>query len=159
VRDLLRKLGGFSAFAAVLLLLVAPEIAPAAAKTGQTALLETINSVRRSHGLAPLRMDPTLTSAARFHTEDMLRRGYFAHGDFANRMVRFRAVGPTVGENLAWESPDSSAQFLVDAWLASPDHRANLLRPGFRRIGIGLARGSFLGHPDTTVVTTDFGGS
>jgi uncharacterized protein YkwD len=159
VRDLLRKLVAFGAFAAVLLLLVAPDIAPAAGKTGQTALLETINSVRRAHGLAPLRIDPTLTDAARFHTLDMLRRDYFAHGDFANRMTRFRAAGPTVGENLAWESGGSSAQFLVDAWLASPDHRANLLRPGFRRIGIGLARGSFLGHANTTVVTTDFGGN
>jgi uncharacterized protein YkwD len=156
---LLRKLVGFGAFAAVLLLLVAPAIAPAAGKTGQTALLETINSVRRAHGLAPLRIDATLNDAARFHTLDMLRNDYFAHGDFASRMVRFGARGPTVGENLAWESGGSSAQFLVDAWLASPDHRANLLRPGFRRIGIGLARGSFLGHPDTTVVTTDFGGS
>jgi uncharacterized protein YkwD len=141
------------------LFLVVPGVAPAAGTTRQMVLLETINAVRRAHGLAPLRIDPSLTDAARFHTLDMLRRDYFAHGDFANRMVRFRAHGPTVGENLAWDSGSGSARVLVDAWLASPDHRANLLRPGFRRIGIGLARGSFLGHPDTTVVTTDFGGS
>jgi uncharacterized protein YkwD len=159
VRALLGKLAGLGAFAAVLLILFAPGTAAAAGKTGQSALLETINAVRRAHGLAPLRIDPTLTDAARFHTLDMLRRDYFAHGDFAERMVHFGAVGPTVGENLAWDSGAASARELVDAWLASPDHRANLLRPGFRRIGIGLAKGSFLGHPATTVVTTDFGGS
>jgi uncharacterized protein YkwD len=159
VRALLRKLVVCGAFAAVLLFLVTPGVPSAAVKTGQSALLETINAVRRAHGLAPLRIDPTLTDAARFHTLDMLRRDYFAHGDFYERMVHFGAVGPTVGENLAWDSGSGSARFLVDAWLASPDHRANLLRPGFRRIGIGLARGTFLGHPETTVVTTDFGGS
>jgi uncharacterized protein YkwD len=159
VRALLRKLVGFGAFAAALLILLAPGTASAAGKTGQTALLDTINAVRRAHGLAPLRIDPTLTDAARFHTLDMLRRDYFAHGDFAGRMVRFGARGPTVGENLAWDSGTATARVVVDAWLASPDHRANLLRPGFRRIGIGLARGSFLGHPATTVVTTDFGGA
>ena len=89
----------------------------------------------------------------------MLRRDYFAHGDFAERMVRFHAVGPTVGENLAWDAGAASARFFVSAWLASPEHRANLLRPGYSRIGIGVAEGSFLGNPATTVVTTDFAGS
>ena len=43
-------------------------------------------------------------------------------------------------------------------WLASPEHRANLLRPGYARIGIGLVRGSFLGNGGATVVTADFAG-
>jgi uncharacterized protein YkwD len=38
-------------------------------------------------------------------------------------------------------------------------HRANLLRPGFNRIGIGAARGTFHGLPDALVVTADFAGS
>jgi uncharacterized protein YkwD len=42
-------------------------------------------------------------------------------------------------------------------WLASPGHRANLLRPGFRRLGLGIATGSFPGQAGATVVTADFG--
>jgi uncharacterized protein YkwD len=160
VPELLRKLVPFGAFAASLALLVGSSSALAAGTTPtETALLRAINTVRHAHGLQPLRLDPTLAGAARFHTLDMLQRDYFAHGDFAGRMVRFHAVGPTVGENLAWDSGAATAQFFVSAWLASPDHRANLLRRGYRRIGIGVAEGSFLGNPTTIVVTTDFAGS
>jgi uncharacterized protein YkwD len=43
-------------------------------------------------------------------------------------------------------------------WLASPGHRANLLKPSYRRIGLGIARGPFQGQPAASVVTADFGG-
>jgi uncharacterized protein YkwD len=43
-------------------------------------------------------------------------------------------------------------------WLASPSHRANLLRPGFTRVGLAASVGAFDGHADVTVVTADFGG-
>jgi uncharacterized protein YkwD len=89
----------------------------------------------------------------------MLRRNYFAHGDFAARMAAFHVQGPTAGENLAWGSgPFGRAGTIVREWLASPEHRANLLRPGYARIGIGLVRGSFLGTGGATVVTADFAG-
>jgi uncharacterized protein YkwD len=43
-------------------------------------------------------------------------------------------------------------------WLASPGHRANLLKPSYRRIGVGVARGTFQGYAGASIVTADFGG-
>ena len=48
---------------------------------------------------------------------------------------------------------------IVSGWLASPGHRANLLRPGLNRIGLGALEGNFLGYAGATVVTADFAGS
>jgi uncharacterized protein YkwD len=89
----------------------------------------------------------------------MLRNNYFAHGDFHGRMVAFHVSGAVAGENLAWGTGAyGRAHTIVAEWLASPEHRANLLRPGFTRIGIGLVRGSFLGSGGATIVTADFAG-
>jgi uncharacterized protein YkwD len=44
-------------------------------------------------------------------------------------------------------------------WMESPGHRANLLRPGWNRVGIGVRVGNFLGYPGATVITADFAGS
>jgi uncharacterized protein YkwD len=89
----------------------------------------------------------------------MLRHNYFAHRNFAGRMAAFHVHGPTAGENLAWGTgPYAQVGTIVKEWLASPEHRANLLRPGYARIGIGLVHGSFLGSGGATVVTADFAG-
>jgi len=120
-------------------------------------LLQAVNATRSSHGLAPLHLDPALDRAAEAHTLDMLRGGYFAHGDFYGRMVAFHLSG-SLGENLAWGSGSyGRAQEIVRMWLSSAEHRANLLRPGFRRIGLGVARGTFEGAHGATIVTADFG--
>lgn len=118
-----------------------------------------MNAARAAHGLRPLHADATLRTAARAHSVDMLRSDYFAHGDFPGRMATFHVRGPVAGENLAWGSgPYGQTQAIVQEWLASPEHRANLLRPGFSRIGIGIVRGTFLGNAGATVVTADFAG-
>jgi uncharacterized protein YkwD len=118
-----------------------------------------MNDARTAHGLRPLHVDATLRTAAQSHSVDMLRRGYFAHGDFPGRMVAFHVNGPVAGENLAWGSGAyGQPQTIVREWLASPEHRANLLRPGFTRIGIGIVRGTFLGAGGATIVTADFAG-
>jgi uncharacterized protein YkwD len=150
---LIALLVGFSLY------LAAPAGAARLSST-ESSLLHAVNATRAAHGLRPLGLDLTLVRAARFHSADMLRHDYFAHGPFAQRLVSFHVTGPVVGENLAWESgrPDM-AGFVVTAWLESPEHRANLLRPGYRRIGIGIAAGSFLGHGRAVVVTADFAGS
>ncbi len=89
----------------------------------------------------------------------MTRTGTFSHGAFASRMVRFHVRGPFVGENLAWGTGSyASARGIVRAWLESPEHRRNLLRPGFRRIGLGLRRAAFQGTAGANVVTADFAG-
>jgi uncharacterized protein YkwD len=122
-------------------------------------LLAAVNATRASYGLRPLHLDSTLQTAARSHSIDMLRHNYFAHGNFADRMAAFHVQGRTAGENLAWGSGTyGRAGTIVREWLASPEHRANLLRPGYARIGIGLVRGSFLGNGGATVVTADFAG-
>jgi uncharacterized protein YkwD len=125
--------------------------------SSETSLLNSMNAVRQARGLAPVSVDFHLVRAARGHSVDMMRRGYFAHGSVAGRAVRAGARGPLFGEDLAW-STGLTAQWVIDQWLASPSHRAVLLRPGFRRVGIGIVFGTFIGHGGAGVVTADFAG-
>lgn len=125
--------------------------------SSEASLLTTINTVRRSHHLSALRIDFHLVRAARGHSADMMRRQYFAHGSVAGRVVAAGARGPLFGEDLAWATR-ITANWVVGAWLQSPAHRAILLRPGFRRVGVGYAFGSFIGHGGAGVVTADFAG-
>ncbi len=150
----------FAVFAAIFVVFAAvPASFAAHRSTTGLSLLQAVNTARKAYGLRPLRLDTSLTEAARAHTSDMLRRDYFAHGNFSGRMAAFHVSMHTAGENLAWGTgPDGQAGEVVQAWLASPEHRANLLAAGFSRIGIGLARGTFLGSGDVTVVTADFAG-
>ena len=122
-------------------------------------MLKAMNEARQGHGLAPLRIDSRLERAARTHSRAMLRTGTFAHGAFAARIRRVGVRARRVGENLAWAvGPLSEAHAIVNLWLASPEHRANLLRAGYRTVGVGAQKGTFEGHAGTMVVTTDFAG-
>jgi uncharacterized protein YkwD len=133
--------------------------APPAATAAEQSFLAAVNTTRASYGLAPLQLDATLQRAARAHSADMLRHDFFAHGAFGGRMLAFHVRGPFEGENLAWGTGGLGRPgMIVRAWLASPEHRANLLRPGYARIGLGVARGRFLGARGATVVTADFAG-
>jgi uncharacterized protein YkwD len=145
-------------FLAALALLMPATAAQASRLTSSEAsLLTTMNAVRKSHHLPALRIDFHLVRAARGHSADMMRRQYFAHGSVAGRVVAAGARGPLFGEDLAWAT-SITANWVVGAWLASPAHRAILLRPGFRRVGIGYSFGSFIGHGGVGVVTADFAG-
>ena len=127
--------------------------------SAEANLLQAVNATRTADGLRPLSLDPALARAARRHSTEMLRGGYFAHGDFRGRMLHFHVHGPFVGENLAWGTGSyASSATVISEWLQSPAHRANLLRPSFTRIGIGESRGRFLGSGGATVVTADFAG-
>ncbi len=145
-------------FVTVLLVFAAaPSALGARHSSAQASLLQAMNAARATHGLRPLRLDAGLNHAAGAHSAEMLRGNTFSHGDFAGRMAAFHVAG-SLGENLAWGSGSTgSARSVVRMWLASPTHRANLLRPAFRRLGLGLAHGTFLGHGSATVVTADFG--
>jgi uncharacterized protein YkwD len=148
----------------VTLALLALSLAPASqAATTQTraeqSLLAAVNDVRAAHNLRPLKVDAHLVEAARAHSTTLLRANIFEHGSFADRIAQHGARGPAFGENLAWGTGRlASARGIVNAWMASPGHRANLLRPGWNRIGIGALSGRFLGHRGATVVTADFAG-
>jgi len=123
----------------------------------EASLLSSMNAVRQSRGLPALRLDAHLVRAARAHSTDMMKRQYFAHGSVLGRALAAGARGPLFGEDLAW-STGLTAQWVVDRWLTSPAHRAILLRPGFRRVGIGIVFGTFIGHGGAGVVTADFAG-
>ena len=147
---------------------VASALVPAAQATtsvtsltqSERNLLGAVNEVRAAHDLRPLRVDPALVRAARDYSTTLLRRNVFTHGTLGPRLARYGVRGPLYGENLAWgKGETASARGIVRGWLASPGHRANLLRPGWTRIGIGTRTGTFLGYGGATVVTADFAGS
>lgn len=136
-----------------------PAAGAATRSTAAADLLHAVNQTRTAHGLRPLALDTHLVRAARSHSTAMLRDNVFTHGDFHGRMVAFHVAGPTAGENLAWGNGGfAQPTAIIREWLASPEHRANLLRPGWTRIGIGVARGTFLGSGGSSVVTADFAG-
>jgi uncharacterized protein YkwD len=125
----------------------------------ESALLRVMNEARASHGLRPLRIDRRLQRAARAHSSNMLRTQTFAHGAYSLRIRRTGVRAPRVGENLAWSSGAlARARVIVNMWLASPEHRANLLHAGYRTVGVGALRGRFEGCSGALVVTTDFAG-
>src|SRR5919199_234310 len=160
------RIGGVSVCVVALVAAVAaPRAAPRPGSSSrttlfsrETALVVAINSTRTVHRLPKLRVDFHLVRAARSHSRDMLRHRYFGHGDFGNRMSRFHVRGRVFAENLYWGSGVMGANAAVAGWLASPPHRANLLDPQLRRVGVATPLGSFGGFSTATMVTADFAG-
>ena len=141
------------------LLLALPATAMAGMTRTETSLLREMNRVRAEHHLGALRYDAHLEQAARAHSREMLGSGAFQHGAFGSRMLQFNVTGRLAGENLAWGTGfRGTPQGIVSAWLNSPEHRANLLRPSFTRVGIGNLVGTFQGYGGAHVVTADFAG-
>jgi uncharacterized protein YkwD len=146
-------------FVTILLLAGTADAASTVLTRTESSLLTAMNEARRAHGLRPLRADGRLERAARGHSSEMLRTGTFFHGSFSARIRGVGVRAPRVGENLAWGvGALSRARAMVNTWLNSPSHRANLLRPGYRIVGVGALRGTFGGHQGALMVTTDFAG-
>jgi uncharacterized protein YkwD len=136
----------------------------------QVALVRQVNAFRAAHGLTRLRLSPALSAAAAAHSTEMARVGYFSHNSangrsFSQRIASYyKARGYrswTAGENLAYGSPEVGAAQTLRLWLASPPHRANLLDPHWRELGLSAvhatsAPGVYRGLP-ATIVTADFG--
>jgi uncharacterized protein YkwD len=142
--------------------------APPAA-TPEANLVVAMNDVRAQAGLPPLRINERLGDAALAHDREMLRYGFFSHTsrdgrEFWQRVERWyppRGQGWAVGENLLAASPNVSMKHTVAAWLASPEHRANLLSRAWLFVGVAVlhassAPGVFEGEA-TTFITADFG--
>ena len=158
MRGARRALTASTVVLAALLALAVPA-SPAAPSTAAQAVLDEINRVRAARGLDALQRDRRLTAAAQAHALDLLSRDAFEHGDVEARLRRFRARGPRFGENLAWGAGQlGTARALVAAWMRSRGHRTNLLRRGWRRVGIGVAVGTFSGHSGARVVAANFAG-
>jgi uncharacterized protein YkwD len=110
-------------------------------------MLGLVNQDRQAQGLQPLAPDPELTEVARRHSADMFARGYFAHEtpDGLTPFDRMRAADVRfliAGENLALAPTVSVAH---TGLMNSPGHRANILRPQFGRVGIGIMDGGVRG--------------
>ena len=132
-----------------------------------TSTICLLNKQRARRGLRKLRLDRRLSRAARSHSLDMVRRNYFSHvsrsgSDIVDRLNRTGymrgARAWTVGENLAWGSGTrSTPSEIMEAWMSSPGHKANILQRRFREIGIGVvfaAPRNVGGLPAATYTTT-----
>ena len=139
--------------------LLVPATAAARSSAGERSLLSELNAIRAQHGLGQLMLDSHLQRAAQSHSREMITTNDFTHGAFGTRMLRFDVSGRFAAENLAWGTgARGTARGIVVAWLASPEHRANLLRASFTRVGIGDLVGFFQGHRRAHVITADFAG-
>lgn len=126
----------------------------------EQAFLTEINTYRQRNGLAPLKLSPTLTAAAKWMSADMAAKNYFNHTDSLGRdaFSRSKAFGYTYstywGENIA--AGNASAANTMVQWKNSPGHNANMLNASYKVIGIGRAYGAASTY--RWYWTTDFGG-
>jgi uncharacterized protein YkwD len=116
--------------------------APACGDAEEVAFLGLINAYRAQNGLEPLAMSPTLTTAARDHSQDMGTQNYFDHtglngSTFSQRIAAAGYPGGTLAENIF--AGDQTAQGAFESWRNSPGHNANMLNPAYKAIGIGRA--------------------
>jgi uncharacterized protein YkwD len=113
------------------------------------ATLCELNRERAHHGLRALKLNEKLSAAARGHVHDIAKRNYFSHdtlggGSFVDRIRKQGYLKGAhkwlVGENLAWGSRGySRPRVIMQMWMNSAGHRANILNASFKEIGIGLA--------------------
>lgn len=136
---------------------------PAARPDMERAVVAQANRVRARHGLRPLRPVRPLARAARGHSRFLAARGVLQHEDARGRpfWVRLVAAGyprnRAMGENLAQVGGCGAgpARRAVALWMGSPGHRANILSPRYRAIGVGAVA---TGGCEAAAVTADFGG-
>ena len=148
----------------------AGDASPATAGANQLeqTVLCLVNRERAKHGLSRLKANDSLDKAAAAHSRHMVQARFFAHDSPGGASVMDRVKrrgyrsngGLMVGENIAWGSGHyATPAEIVDGWMHSAGHRANILHRGFREIGVGVAIGSprpVFGQPAATY-TTDFG--
>ncbi len=113
----------------------------------EAEMLNLINQERARAGLVPLVMDETMREVARQHSREMFELGYFGHespvtGSPADRLLRAGVRFGVAGENLAYAP---NVRLAHEGLMASPGHRANILNPQFRRVGIGAVRSELRG--------------
>jgi uncharacterized protein YkwD len=123
-------------------------------------VVKLVNRIRARHGLKRLHACASLARAASNHTSDILRTDVLSHASsdgtpMATRVRRYTGAA-WVGENVAavWGGKGSAARKVVRMWMASPGHRAVLLSPTGRRIGVGKRVGK-MGSVRRAVFTAD----
>jgi uncharacterized protein YkwD len=133
----------------------------------RAAVLCLHNKVRAESKLPPLKANAALRRAAEGHSADMVANRFFDHvtpsGDtMVDRILRSRYVRPDrgwiLGENLEWGTGTlATPRGAVQAWMESPGHRANLLKRGYRDVGVGITLGVPAGDAVGATYTVDFG--
>lgn len=130
--------------------------AHAAARGGiETQIVHLINRARRRHGLRRLHRNRRLAFIAGAHSLDMAMHHDLSHSSsngqsFAQR-VWLATHARVIGETIAEVTGRGPARTVVRTWLNSPPHRAELLSPSFRLMGVGIVR-----QGGTRIVTADF---
>ncbi|MFF9769132.1 sigma-70 family RNA polymerase sigma factor [Streptomyces sp. NPDC014636] len=129
---------------------VAPRVSRTAqaqpAPTGTVAqVVALVNKERAAAGCGPVTEDTQLDNAAQGLSDDMAARGFFDHTDPDGNGPgeRITAAGyrwSTYGENIA--RGQQTPQAVMDSWMNSPGHRANILNCSFKNIGVGVHNGS-----------------
>lgn len=144
------------------------DLTPDAGNVGEiaAATLCLVNAERTSRGLAALKTDRSLERAALGHASDMVEHSYFSHSGRNGSQVadRVRATGYLrsadwiIGENLAWGSGSMGApSSIVGAWMRSSGHRDNILRGGYREIGLGVVAGNPASGSGGATYASEFG--
>lgn len=141
-------------------------VAPSAARTEiseEQAFVAKINELRSGLGLEPLQVHPTLVPLARDWAAQLRRQGALSHA--SDLSVGVTENWSRLGENVG-VGPEGQVQALFDAFVASPGHYANLVKPDYRYIGVGVVHGddgriwtahrfmAIAGESDSTTTTT-----
>jgi uncharacterized protein YkwD len=118
--------------------------APTKVLSAEAQAVQLTNTQRAQHGCSALHVDSRLRTAARAHSKDMHVRGYFEHNspDGKTPWDRIKAAGYTQAgaENIAMGY--ATAKAVVNGWMNSPGHRANILNCSLKAVGIGVEYGS-----------------
>jgi len=113
----------------------------------EAQVLALVNDQRSAAGCGLLSADGALAGVARAHSADMRDRGFFNHtnpsGESPSDRVTAAGIGNYGGENIAFGYP--TAQAVMQAWMKSPGHRANILNCALQTMGVGVAYGGASG--------------
>lgn len=106
-------------------------------------VVRLVNKMRSQNGLRPLTHDWQLSRVARYKSQDMADKGYFSHtsptyGSPFDMMKSFGISYKAAGENIA--KGQKTPEAVVNAWMNSPGHRANILSSSYTRIGVGYVK-------------------
>lgn len=137
-----------------------PTVLGISANISNQELLLLTNIKRAEAGLAPLQLNDQLSHAAEGKAQDMFAKQYWAHfaPDGTSPWDFIRGAGYNyiyAGENLA--RGFSTAQDTINAWMASPDHRANMLSAHYADVGFAVGIGRLPGDTETVLVVEEFG--
>lgn len=113
------------------------------------------NQERVKRGLPPLVLDAQLSRAASAKARDMMEKQYYGHAAWEN-FIRVSGYNYCLaGENIAMNFTEPGE--LVRAWMGSTEHRDNLLKAGYREIGVAVVRGRYKTVEDATFVVQMLG--